>query len=403
MTDKIFARVLEAFGPDAVAQDAAGKPRVAPDSTEALARVMALAHAEGWRVRIEGRGSWSPQDAPAVLAVTTAALDRVLSVAPADLVATVEAGAAIGAVQQRLAADRAFLAWDPPGRPQRSLGSIVATGTAGPWRHRHGPVRDQLLGCAFVTGDGRIIRPGGTVVKNVAGYDLTRLMAGGFGAFGILTELHLRLRALPATDLTVIARGARDALTSIGRDLVAAGLDAAAMELFSPAVAAEADWVLALRLAGPEAGVEAEAARLAEVAAIDWARLPGDQAGALWAGAAHAALAGDTTLRFGVLPDGIDDCLDLLADHLDVGLVSAGAGMGVIRWSGAAPVERLAAVRRIAAAREIPVTLERAPWPVRRGFGHFGLYREGVGTLVGRLRERFDPGGVFAVPLDSER
>ena len=63
----------------------------------------------------------------------------------------------------------------------------------------------------------------------------------------------------------------------------------------------------------------------------------------------------------------------------------------MIRWTGEAPVERLRAVRRTAAAREIPMTLERAPWAVRRALGHFGAYREGVGQLVGRLRETFDP------------
>ena len=73
----------------------------------------------------------------------------------------------------------------------------------------------------------------------------------------------------------------------------------------------------------------------------------------------------------------------------------------MIRWTGDAPVERLRAVRRAAAAREIPMTLERAPWPVRRALGHFGAYREGVGQLVGRLRETFDPGQCLQVALEG--
>ena len=112
--------------------------------------------------------------------------------------------------------------------------------------------------------------------------------------------------------------------------------------------------------------------------------------------------AGNVTLRLGVLLPGIDDTLDLLADHLDLGLVAAGAGSGSIRWTGDVPPERLMTVRRIAAGREIPLTLERAPWAYRRTVGHFGLYREGVGAIVAKLRDTFDPGHVIQVPLDAD-
>ena len=133
-----------------------------------------------------------------------------------------------------------WLALDPPGRPERTVGSIAATATVGPLRAGYGPVRDHLLGCEVVTGEGRVIRPGGTVVKNVAGYDLTRLQVGGFGAFGVLTVLHLRLRARPSADTTLLARGPRDDLTRWARDLAEAGVRPAALEMVSPAVAAEA-------------------------------------------------------------------------------------------------------------------------------------------------------------------
>src|SRR5690606_18485010 len=151
---------------------------------------------------------------------------------------------------------RMWLALDPPGRPERSIGSVVATATAGPLRNGSGPVRDHILGCTIVTGDGRIVRAGGRVVKNVAGYDLTKLQVGGFGAFGIVTEVHLRLRAVPRADQTLTARGGRDTLTSVARDLIAGGLAPAALELLSPAAAADSDWVLAARLLGPDEAVE---------------------------------------------------------------------------------------------------------------------------------------------------
>ncbi len=120
-----------------------------------------------------------------------AGLDQVVSGSPADLVATVQAGATIETIRRQLAEHETWLAIDPPGRPDRSIGSIAATGTAGPLRHGFGPIRDHVLGCIAVTGDGRLVRAGGRVVKNVAGYDLTKLQVGGFGGFGIITELHV--------------------------------------------------------------------------------------------------------------------------------------------------------------------------------------------------------------------
>ncbi len=401
MTEAILMRLRHALGEAAVELDREGRPRTTPDSAEAVAQVCGLAHEQGWRVRIEGQGSWMPPDAPADLALSTRGLSRVVDVAPADLVATVEAGVSIGVLQRELEARGAWLALDPPGRPERSIGSIVATGTAGPLRYGFGPVRDHILGGTIVTGDGRVIKAGGHVVKNVAGYDLTKLQVGGFGAFGIVTQLHLRLRAVPAARATLLARGERDALTHAARALVERRLGASAIELFSPALAGEADWVLALELSGTEAGVEDEIARASLESLVTWTRLPGSRAAAFWSATARAALSGEISFRLGVFADGLDEIIDLLAEHLDAGLVSAGPGGGLLRWSGEAGVERLRTVRRLTAEREVPLTLERAPWPVRHAFGHYGAYREGVGALVSKLRSTFDPDPTFSVALEG--
>lgn len=402
MSDRVRERLLEVLRPASVERDAVGRPRLAPTDTDGMAAALALANAEGWQVRVEGRATWEHQDAGADLVLSTAALDGVVKVSPQDLVATVEAGVALGALQHRLLDEGVWLAWDPPGRAQRSVGGVVAAGTAGPLRHRFGPIRDHLLGCTLVTGDGRIVRPGGTVVKNVAGFDLTRLQAGGFGAFGVITELHLRLRARPEVDRTLVARGPRDTLTRAGRGLVEQGLDAVAFELLSPAMAAAPEWTLAARLAGTRDGVEAETARLGPVSGLGFEALSEEQAGALWTGAAHAAQAGNLTVRLGVLLEGLDETIDLVGQHLDAGLLTAGAGIGTVRWTGEATVEQLRALRHAAAGREIPMTLERAPWAVRKAVGHFGAYREGVGGLVGRLRSTFDPRGVLQVSLEGQ-
>src|SRR5207248_3217738 len=112
---------------------------------------------------------------------------------------------------------------------------------------------DHLLGVTFVTGDGRLVHSGGRVVKNVAGYDLTRLEAGAFGAFGVIVLIHLRLRALPRADQTLALEGSREDLTQVAEDIAAAGIQPAAHELMSPALARRERWLLAVRFAGSAA------------------------------------------------------------------------------------------------------------------------------------------------------
>ena len=124
----LLDKVRALLGRDAVLEGpASGEiPRVAPPTPDAVALLLGTAHEEGWRVRVEGTGSWLPPDAPADLTLTTRRLDRVTAVEPQDLVATAEAGIGWDALRQQLADRGAWLALDPPGVAGRSLGSVVA-------------------------------------------------------------------------------------------------------------------------------------------------------------------------------------------------------------------------------------------------------------------------------------
>jgi FAD/FMN-containing dehydrogenase len=401
MSNAVFQRLARLLGPEGVERDSRGLPRAIPESDDALALVCQAAQDEGWRFRLEGNGSWLQADTPADLALSTRGLARLTTVSPADLVATVQAGMTMEALRAELDKHQLWLALDPPGRPDRTIGSVVATGTAGPLRHGFGPVRDHVLGSTVATGDGRLVEAGGRVVKNVAGYDLTKLHVGAFGGFGVITELNLRLRARPASDVTLVASGGRHALSAAGRQLVDAQVQAVALELLTPAWAAQPEWALAVRLTGAPAGVAAEEQRVAAESGLPWARLPTERAAAFWSLVARAPLGADVAIRLGALLDGIDDTIDLVVDTLGEGMLSAGVGTGALRWAGEADADLLRALRQRAAGREIPMTLERAPWELRRAIGHFGAYREGVGQLVGRLRETFDPKGVIAVALEG--
>jgi FAD/FMN-containing dehydrogenase len=401
MSEAVFDRLRTLLGPEGVERDARGLPRAVPESDDALALVCQAAQQEGWLFRLEGRGSWLAADAPADFALTTRGIARLVRVSPDDLIATVQAGMQLDRLRAALLADRLWLALDPPGRPDRSIGSVIATATGGPLRHGYGPVRDHVLGCTVATADGRLVDAGGRVVKNVAGYDLTKLHVGGFGGFGVITELHLRLRAQAAADLTLVASGGRHALSAAGHRAVLAQIGLVSLELLSPALAAGPEWTLAARVVGTVDGVATEAARLSAETGLTWERLDTERAFAFWSLVGRAQLVGSVSIRLGALIDGIDDATDLITEWLDDGLLSAGLGSGALRWAGDATAEALRALRNRAAEREVPLTLERAPWATRRAVGHFGAYREGVGQLVGRLRETFDPKGLIAVALEG--
>jgi glycolate oxidase FAD binding subunit len=399
MPDTLLARLRHDFGEAAVEPGPGGIPRVMPESTQTVADLCGLAQREGLRIRIEGRAGWMPPDAPADFAIATRRMQRIQELAARDLVASVESGIAVAALNASLASHGAWLAVDPPGHPGRSLGSVIATGTAGPLRHGYGPIRDHLLGLTVVTGDGRVVRAGGKVVKNVAGYDLTRLQVGGFGAFGIVTEAHLRLRAIPAGHLILLATGDRDALTYQARALMEESWECAVLELNSP-LAADG-WTLRLELIGALDAVRAEAGRFLARSDPRWTELSAEQASALAAAQVERSLQAPVGIRLGAFADSLDEVIDLLDQRLGAGNVSAGAGRGTIRWSGSCNAAQLQDLRRVLAAREIPMTLERAPWALRQAVGHFGEYREGVAGLIPRLRSIFDPDSRFVVALEA--
>jgi glycolate oxidase FAD binding subunit len=395
----ILDKVTALLGEGAVLETGTDRvPRIAPGSPDAVALLLGTAHQEGWRVRIEGAGTWLPSDAPADLALTTRRLDRVPAVEPQDLTATAEAGIGLDQLRQQLADRGAWLAVDPPGLAGRTLGSMVATASAGPLRQGFGPVKDHLLGVTFVTGDGRMVQSGGRVMKNVAGYDLTRLQAGGFGAFGVIVLVHLRLRALPRADVTHLLEGSRDELTQVAEDIAATGLTPAALELVSPALARRDRWVLAVRLVGSPALVAADVTGLGG----KFTALRSEESHSFWMRLAEGFAVRPVTFRIAGVPAASDELLDLLQHQVGDEWISAAPAAGAIRWSGDTTVDRLQRLRRTLAALEVPLTLERAPWPVRSAVGHFGAYREGAGPLVAGLRRTFDPGGALVVATDGE-
>lgn len=398
-------RLQSLLGANAVTPGhAGGIPRVAPHDEEECALLLGEATAEGWRVRIEGGGTWNPLDAPADIALTTRRMNVRVAVSPADLVATVSAGVSWDDLRTQLAEHGVWIPADPPGG-DRTVGSIVATATTGSLRTGFGPIRGHVLGLTLVTGDGRIIRVGGKVVKNVAGFDLAKLAAGSFGAFGVVTSVHFRLRSVPRADTTLVVNGKRHSLIKTALNIAAEHITPAALEVVSPTAGNHGEWTLAVRIVGSDAGVREQKAAIAAAARPSSLNtLSATDASLFWQSLRTRAMDAPTTIRCGTVPSGLGEALDTVQHHLDENSedwITVATLSGMVRWSGRVTAERIKLFRYVAAQREIPVTLERADWNVRSAVGHFGAYREGVGRLVSALRRTLDPASVLVVPIDD--
>lgn len=162
--------------------------------------------ARGRSLRIVAGGTWLDANRPvrADDSIALSSLADIVEYVPGDLTLTARAGVTLEEIARATARHGQWLALDPPGDPARAtIGATIATASYGPLAHHFGAPRDATLGVEFVTGTGSVVRGGGRVVKNVAGFDLTRLVTGAWGSLGVLTEVTVRLRALPAVETTL--------------------------------------------------------------------------------------------------------------------------------------------------------------------------------------------------------
>ncbi|HUI85448.1 MAG TPA: FAD-binding oxidoreductase [Candidatus Binatia bacterium] len=206
---------------------------IAPGTAQEIARVLQYCSSAGVSVVPRGGGTKlglgnPPQKADFIL--STARLDRVVEHVWGDMTTTVEAGCTIDRLQQALAEHGQRLALDPVRPEAATVGGVLATAESGTLRIRYGAVRDLVLGVELALADGSVIKAGGKVVKNVAGYDLTRLVIGSLGTLGVITRAVFRLHPIPvatatySTVLTSLAEANKLALAILDSQLVYTGL-----------------------------------------------------------------------------------------------------------------------------------------------------------------------------------
>jgi glycolate oxidase FAD binding subunit len=171
-----------------------------PVSTEEVSAVLRAAAELGLRMVARGSGTrlaWGLPPTALDLIVDTSRMNAVLAHVAGDLVVTVQAGLRMAELQDTLALHRQRLALDGSDTHRGTIGGMTATATSGPLRYRYGSPRDLVIGITVVLADGTIACSGGTVVKNVAGYDLAKLYTGSLGTLGVITEVVFRLHPLP--------------------------------------------------------------------------------------------------------------------------------------------------------------------------------------------------------------
>jgi glycolate oxidase FAD binding subunit len=385
---------------------------VSPGDTDEAAAVMRVAAEHELAVVARGGGSrlgWGALPSRCDLVIDTSRMGAVLEHAAGDLVARVQAGARFGDVAAALAAAGQEIALDVPA--EATVGGMIGTGLAGPRRLRYGTPRDLLIGITIVRADGTVAKSGGKVVKNVAGYDLGKLMAGAAGTLALVTEATFRLHPLPAARAYVTADYVA---VSVACDAVAVAanspLVASAVELCRPDAAGPIQ--VSVLLEGSADGVAARAGRMSGL--LGTAEVTDDPP-EWWPGAPGTG-EGETLVQVSFWVSALGSVLDAIEAAAATAGVSpviagpAGAGVLYARVGGGGLADEVPASPEVASAAAVAefvgtlraalgsgrggVTVLAAPAQVQTELAsRGGMYGTVPGlALMRAVKNQFDPG-----------
>jgi FAD/FMN-containing dehydrogenase len=280
--------------------------------------------------------------------VDLSAFNRIVEHSPEDMTVTVEAGITLGALQRSLGARGQWLPVDPPYPDRVTLADVLNENLSGPRRFGCGTIREHLIGIRVALADGRVIKSGGKVVKNVAGYDLAKLFIGARGTLGVIIEAAFKLRPLPEAEACV--RADCDSLAEAGKRIetvIDTPLTPVVLDLVRPAIG-EARAAVVVGFAGTREEVDWQLARGRELGFKEPATLDYDEA--FWAASMPA--------KWSVAPSRLIQALESLGPVPFV----ARAGNGVI-WHRGKPAP---------AAPAPPALMQR----VKRAYDPNGVFPE---------------------------
>lgn len=386
---------------------------VCPSTVPQLCQVIECANTHNWRVLPCGNGSkltWGGVGKPVDLVISTQNLNQVIDHAVGDLTVTAQAGVKLADLQERLLKTHQFLPLEPAYPEAATLGGIISTADSGSWRQRYGGVRDMLLGISFVRSDGQLAKAGGRVVKNVAGYDLMKLLTGAYGTLGILTEVTFRLYPVQEVSGTVVLTGEADAIASVTKTLLACALTPTATDVLSSGLVKQLElgqgMGLMVRFQSVAESVQEQSSRLLEVGqqlglqgtlyqdndeTSLWQSLPEQ----IWGMPQSTAI----TCKIGVVSTAAVmtlTVLNTLTSGMGLGLIHAGSGLGKVRLDPeTVKPETILKMREHCQSHRGFLTVLDAPIPLKQQLNVWG-YNGNALEIMRQIKQKFDPNAILS-------
>jgi len=388
--------------------------RVAPASTQEASTVLRQASEKNQSVDLVGGNTWpniGNGTKTADITLQSTFWNRIIEHEPADLIATAEAGVTLADFNSALKARGQWLPLDPPDDGRATIGGVVATGLGGAQRTGYGTARNFVIGMKVVLADGTLIKAGGRVVKNVAGYDLCKLFTGSYGTLGLITEVTFKLRPVPQLSQTVVALGQAEDLLAGARSIISNNLLPVAIEMLSPSLAAAAEFsddkncLLLVRFSGLARAVPqqmSDAIKLLTAHSRDVGPLETDD-DSVWQkiAALPLQLSGRCAVRASVSPAMLPELLRLLSASKMSSMWQASlaaGGMRLLLDNTQASEELLANVTQLRNAVEAmggSLIIEKIPDEIRDridAWGTLGSRRE----LMSRIKQQLDPQNILS-------
>jgi glycolate oxidase FAD binding subunit len=377
---------------------------VEPGTIEETSEVLKLASREELAVSPRGGGTKMGLGNPprqVDLILSTLRMDGIIEHVPGDQIVRAHAGLKLEDLQENLAGSDQLLGVDPP-EEGATVGGVVAANASGPRRLRYGTVRDLIIGIKVVLADGTVAKAGGKVVKNVAGYDLSKLFTGSLGTLGVIAEANFRLHPIRESARTVFVEV--DDHTQIP-DVAQALTHSSVSQFVLDAL--EMRWegdrgVIAALFEGIEPAVEAQSSAAAEILRShgEVKVLGKDDGDEFWNSFARRPWAtGDVALKIGAPPADLTAVLDSIlgaAERAGVeARLSGHAGTGVtfagLSGEDDGIVDVVEEVREIRVRRGGSVVVQEAPLSIKERLDVWGPAGDYLG-LTRRVKEKFDPG-----------
>jgi len=371
-----------------------------PESPEELAQILADASRDRQLIVLRGGGSklgWGRVPSRVDLVIGTEKLNRLLAHRHGDMTVTAQAGVPLAELNRRLAEHRQYLPIESAFEPA-TIGGIVATNDSGPTRHRFGTPRDLLIGVTLAMTDGRLVKAGGTVVKNVAGYDLGRLVSGSHGTLAAIVDATFKLLPIPLASTTLVATYADG--NALAHDLTVLSGSQVELSAFDMSVSTGGRWILLMRMASSPAATAAQAAETRRLLSSAPAAVSDDEEQSLWDEQIRAPWAeGGTIVRLSWLPSKLPAVVAALSRLSQSGcqvetFTGRALGSGLLRLDG----DESAIVAGIAALRESEdvghVVMLRATPRLKSQVDVWGP-ASGTIEVARALKRMFDPADVL--------